>query len=84
MKKQLKGFYFFISSLFIAALHIPFAFAKSASGNKIVVQPAASNNTTTVDSVAFSAGSRSVYDSLQLRLAGLSKSAYDNAKKRIG
>ena len=83
MKKQLKGFYFFISSLFIAALHIPFAFAKSASGNKIVVQPAASNNTTTVDSVAFSAGSRSVYDSLQLRLAGLSKSAYDNAKKGL-
>ena len=83
MKKKLKGFYFFISSLCIAALHIPFAFAKSAAGNKIVLQPEATTATASVDSVSFSAGTRSVYDSLKLSLAGLSKSAYDNAKKGL-
>ena len=83
MKKKLKGFYFFVSSLFIAALHIPFAFAKSASGNKIVLHPEVATATPSVDSVSFSAGSRSVYDSLQLRLSGLSKSAYDYAKKGL-
>ena len=81
MKKKLKGFYLVISSLFIAALHLPFVFAKSAPGSKknvtksIEAKPAVVESSTTTIM-------RSVYDSLQNKLSGLSREAFDQA--RIG
>ena len=80
MPKKLKKIYLIISSLFIALLHLPFVFAKSASGsNKLVPQPApvptANSGNHPVTAIA------SVYDSLRLEYAGLNRQAYDYAKK---
>jgi hypothetical protein len=68
----------------IALLHLPFAFAKSASGAKLFFHPP-------VDSAAKNSGVpaphipvlQSVYDSLHLSLKGLSKQAFDYAKKGL-
>ena len=84
MKKKFKGFYFLISSIVIALLHLPFAFAKSASGAKLFFHPP-------VDSAAKNSGVlsphipvlQSVYDSLHLSLKGLSQQAFDYAKKGL-
>lgn len=81
MQKKLKGFYLLLSSLFIAALHLPFVFAKSAS-NRIAPKiniPAV--ETVSDDEVNTTSFRRSVYDSLQLQFSGLSKEAYEYARK---
>ena len=39
MKKKIKGLYFLISSVVIGLLHLPFAFAKAATGNKLFYHP---------------------------------------------
>jgi hypothetical protein len=81
MKKKFKGFYLLISSIVIALLHLPFAFAKSATGAKLFHHPPADSakkiNLTSTPPVP---GFRSVYDSLQLSLKGLSQQAYDYAR----
>ncbi len=85
MKKKFRGFYLIVSSFAIALLHLPFAFAKSASaGAKLLFEPV-------IDSLRITnAGTspmlepvitKSVYDSLQLNLRNLSKQAYEYAKK---
>jgi hypothetical protein len=81
MKKKFKGIYLLVSSIIIALLQLPFAFAKSATG-KIFYHPKTnvvlagnSNNTSLAPAMI------SVYDSLHLALSGLSKKAYDYAKK---
>jgi L,D-transpeptidase catalytic domain len=81
MKKTLKGFYLLVSSLFITLAHLPFAFAKPSSGNKLVPKPVASPVTTLADSTGFTAAFKSVYDSLHLDLSGLSKQAFQYAQK---
>jgi hypothetical protein len=83
MKKRLKGFYLVITSIVIALLHLPFAFAKSAvsatrafaSKDNIPVKPAVLPGAAPMPTM------RSVYDSLHLDLAGLSQQAFDYAKK---
>jgi hypothetical protein len=87
MKNKLKGFYLLISSLFITLLHLPFAFAKSASGTRLFSNPVNSAPATISDNVIIPAPSplpfKSVYDSLQLGLSGLSRQAFDYAKKGL-
>ncbi|MEO7922370.1 MAG: murein L,D-transpeptidase catalytic domain family protein [Chitinophagaceae bacterium] len=85
MKKKFKGFYLLISSIVIGLLHLPFAFAKSATGNRIFLHPhadstAKSNNT---DPKSFMPALKSVYDSLHLSLKGLSQQAFDYAKEGL-
>lgn len=83
MKKRLKGFYLIASSCIIAVLHLPFAFAKSASANgKLLPSPAPTpvakkpNGYLPVINTV-----KNVYDSLHLNLAGLSQQAFEYAKK---
>lgn len=80
--KKIKAFYLFISSLVIGILHLPFAFAKSATGSKLFLHPTAgSNSNPGSDSLLLNDPGRSVYDSLQLQLRGLSRDAFEYAKK---
>ena len=84
MKKKIKGFYLIVSSFIIAILHLPFAFAKSATGTKIFLYPpvdSAAKNTVVTTSVVPSL--KSVYDSLHLSLKGLSQQAFDFAKQGL-
>jgi hypothetical protein len=43
MSKKIKALYLFVSSLVIGIFHLSFAFAKSATGNKLFYHPPASN-----------------------------------------
>lgn len=86
MKKRFKGFYLLISSIVIGLLHLPFAFAKSATGNKLFFHPPADSTTkNTADSLQYipTPVLRSVYDSLHLSLKGLSQEAFEYAKKGL-
>lgn len=84
MKKKFRGVYLLVSSLVIGLLNLPFAFAKSATGNsRLFYHPptgAASRHLTT-DSGFLVSGVRSVYDSLHLSLKGMSQEAFEFAKK---
>lgn len=82
MKKRFRAFYLLVSSVVIGILHIPFAFAKSAGSSKLFLHPeknAAGKPAT--DSLSFMPAIRSVYDSLHLGFRGLSKEAFEYAKK---
>jgi hypothetical protein len=84
MKKKLKGLYLIISSIFISLLHLPVSFAKSAvvSGNRLlhpVMHDSLGNVTSAADGAHSWFSGNSVYDSLHLDLAGLSKQAYEMA-----
>lgn len=84
MKKKLKGLYLIISSLFISLLHIPVSFARTAvvTGNRLLypVMHDSLRNIAPAKGGAHSWFSgNSVYDSLHLDLAGLSKQAYEMA-----
>ncbi len=81
MKKRFKGFYLLISSIVIGLLHLPFAFAKSASGAKLFFHPPVdSAKKTNIASAPSASSILSVYDSLHLSLKGLSQQAFDYAK----
>lgn len=82
MKKTLKSAYLIITSVLIYILHLPFAFAKSATSNKVFIRPDGSANTTAVlPGPAPIPMMRSVYDSLHLGISGLSQQAFEYAKK---
>lgn len=81
MQKKLKGFYLVISSLFIAALHLPFIFAKSATGGRTSLQSALSDTGIAVNTTPALPSTRSVYDSLQSKLQGLSREAFNYASQ---
>lgn len=84
MKKKFKGFYLIVSSFVIAILHVPFAFAKSATGTKIFFHPPADSTTkTSVNTDPVVPALKSVYDSLHLNLKGLSRQAFDFAKQGL-
>ncbi len=84
MKKKIKGFYLIVSSFVIAILHLPFAFAKSATGTKVFLHPPADSTTKTIVAAAPVITSlKSVYDSLHLSLKGLSQQAFDFAKQGL-
>ncbi len=82
MKNRFRGFYLFISSIVIGLLHLPFAFAKSATGSaRLFFHPGDSAITSSASSSSFTPDLKSVYDSLHLNLKGLSQEAFDYAKK---
>jgi hypothetical protein len=84
MKKKFKGFYLLVSSVVIGFLHLPFAFAKSATGAKLFYHPpAGSNPRSNMTAAPPLPALKSVYDSLQLSLKGLSQQAFDYAKKGL-
>lgn len=84
MKKKFKGFYLIVSSFVIAILHLPFAFAKSATGTKIFFHPPADSTTKTSSTAApVVPPLKSVYDSLHLNLRGLSQQAFDFARQGL-
>ena len=84
MKKKIKGFYLLVSSIVIGLLHLPFAFAKSATGAKLFYHPPVDLATkTTAVSTSLVPALRSVYDSLHLNLKGLSQQAFDYAKQGL-
>jgi hypothetical protein len=87
MKKKFRGFYLIISSFVIAILHLPFAFAKSATtGTKLFLQPLSDSllkSKTAEPPVTSASVLKSVYDSLHLNLKGLSNQAYDYAKQGL-
>ncbi len=84
MRKKFRGFYLLVSSFVIAILHLPFAFAKSATGgSKFFFHTDNYNKKGIDDSLQFLPSLRSAYDSLQLSLAGLSQQAFDFAKKGL-
>ena len=81
MKKKLRGFYLIVSSFVIAILHLPFAFAKSATGSKLFFHNDDPKTKKTVESLHFLPAIKSVYDSLHLSLAGMSQQAFEFAKQ---
>lgn len=85
MKKKFKGFYLLVTSIIIGIVHLPFAFAKSATGSKLFYLPPGDTTTTTTiaDTKTFVPALKSVYDSLQLNLKGLSQQAFDYAKRGL-
>ena len=78
MQKKFRSLYFLLSSVVITLLHLPFVFAKSAATRVL-------GESTTAAKIELPAepalASKSVYDSLQLQFSGLSKQAYEYAKK---
>src|SRR5687767_11559206 len=80
MKKTLKSAYLILTSLTIYILHLPFAFAKSATSNKIFFRPTDPVTTTSAGSTVAPA-MKSVYDSLRLNISGLSQQAFEYAQK---
>jgi hypothetical protein len=84
MQKKFKNFYLVASSFVITILHLPFAFARSATGAKIFFHPPVDSTTkTTVASAPLVPSLKSVYDSLHLGLKGLSQQAFDFAKQGL-
>lgn len=81
MKKTLKAFYLVVSSLFITLLHLPFVFAKPIMGNRLGIKPVVSSLPSLEDSITSAISFKSVYDSLHLNLAGLSRQAFEYAQK---
>lgn len=81
MIKKFKATYLFLSTLVIGLLQIPFAFAKSATGNKIFYTHDTTVSHTPTDSLRLMPAIKSVYDSLHLNIKGLSAQAYEYAKK---
>jgi hypothetical protein len=77
MKKKMKGVYFLLSTLLIALLQLPFAFAKSSSGIRLTPKPSSDSNTVEAASSDNRSNMRkSVYDSLHLDMKGLSREAF--------
>lgn len=84
MKKKLRGLYLLISSLFIYIVHASFAFAKSAGGTKLIHHSDNRHKTTApVEKTMPPTPAKSIYDSLHLNIAGLSRQAFDYAKKGL-
>lgn len=83
MKRTLKGIYLIVSSLFITLMHLPSAIAKPVMGNRLTPRPSVSTTILPEDSVkrTTAAPAKSVYDSLQLNLSGLSRQAFEYAQK---
>jgi hypothetical protein len=81
MRKRLKSFCVVITSVFIYLLHLPFAFAKSATGNKLFFHPSESLTKLSDHPAPIISSIKSAYDSLHLDLSGLSQQAFDFAKR---
>ena len=78
MNRNLKSFYLILFSLFISFLYLPFAFGKMSADRNMGEKKV----TNSAKDTAFFEGSyrSSVYDSLKLDVAGLSRQAFDFAR----
>jgi hypothetical protein len=83
MKKKFKSAYLLLSSILVSLISIPFAFAKSATGAKLFLQPNDSVKKSAAVSVGPTPVIKSVYDSLHLKISGLSRQAFEYAKKGL-
>lgn len=83
MKNKLRWVYLLLSSVFISLLHLPLALAKSASGNRFVLDPEKTAPKIPAPLPSPMPFVRSVYDSLHLGLSGLSHQAFEYAKKGL-
>lgn len=84
MIKRAKGIYLFISTLLLGVLHLSFGFAKNTSQLvRDVFHTRDSSIHSSHDSLFFTPEIKSVYDSLELNLKGLSRDAFDYAKKGL-
>lgn len=83
MQKKLKSFYLILSSFVITILHLPFAFAKPAPGNRSLLRPVSDSTNKIRESFAPVSALKSVYDSLHLDLKGLSRDAFEYARQGI-
>lgn len=82
MKQRIKAAYLLISSIIIGLLHLPFAFAKSAAAGRLFTDPPGDSVVKATTGELLPPNPRkSVYDSLQLELKGLSRQAFEYAKK---
>jgi hypothetical protein len=81
MKKKLKGFYLILSSILICFLHLPIAFGKKSTFSLQSLSHSDKTATRSNEPVELITSHRSVYDSLHLEIAGLSKKAFDLAQK---
>src|SRR6185503_15896712 len=76
MKKKLKTAYVVLTSVFLYLFHLPFAMAKSAG--TFIQHPSDSLKKLATKSTS---AVRSFYDELHLDVSGLSRQAFDYAKK---
>jgi hypothetical protein len=83
MKKKFKSAYLLLSSILVSIISLPFVFAKSATGTKLFFQPADSTKKSATVSMGLTPVVKSVYDSLHLKISGLSQQAFDYAKKGL-
>ena len=82
MVKKFRVFYLFVSTLVITLLHLPFAFAKSATATMFFNPPPGDSVTNSSTEIPSSASLlKSVYDSLHLNVKGLTQQAFDYAKE---
>lgn len=82
MKKRSQKIHILISSIVIGLLNLAFAFARSATGNKITYHPVVDSvRKATSGLVGPTPAIRSAYDSLRLNLKGMSREAFEYARK---
>ena len=81
MQKKLKGFYLILSSILICFLHLPLAFGKKNAFSLQSLPHSDKTLTRNTEPVELITSRRSVYDSLHLEIAGLSKKESDLAQK---
>ncbi len=82
MKNRFRGLYLFISSIVISLIHLSFGFAKNTGHlARHLFSPGDSTVSATSNSLFFTPELKSVYDSLHLNLKGLSREAFESARK---
>lgn len=79
MKRKLKGAYLLVTTFIVAIFHLPFAFGRTAWGNRFSY--VSQSTVTPSDSTQAPSPLPSLYDSLHLDLAGLNRKAFDYAEK---
>jgi len=77
MKNKLKGLYLILFTIVLGLLHLPFAFGKNVFGSKVFAAFSPAGN----DSLSPSMTVKSMYDSLHLDATGLSRQAFEYARK---
>lgn len=82
MTKRIKAIYFVLSSLLIAIIQLPFAFAKSTSGPRLIPVPT-KDSIKNEPAAAPPSSFKTVYDSLHLNLRGLSREAFTYATEGL-
>lgn len=84
MKNKFRRIYLFISSIVVSVIHLSFGFAKNTGHiARHLFVPGDSTVASSSHSLFYTPELKSVYDSLHLNLQGLSREAFDYAKKGL-